>query len=138
MITFDDKAGYYHMTKAEGERIVRTAHSACGIRTASVRFCLGYGKGDDTFMPSMLRTYETGKNKVQMGYNTALHSFTSAENVATGHILVARALASDILEEQEKVGGQVFYFTDGVDYRSWDVARMIWRAAGDSTNMRLK
>ena len=124
---------YYHITKAEAERKVLAAHDPNGMRTASVRFCLAYGVGDENFLPSFIDTLKAGQQKTQMGYNDAPYDFISARNVATGHVLAAKALHGESAQ-QAKVGGEVFHLTDGKPSKFWDVAHLIWRAAGDKTD----
>ena len=124
---------YYHITKAEAERMVLAADDANGMRTVAVRFCLAYGVGDENFLPSFIDTLNAGQQKTQMGYNDAPYDFISARNVATGHVLAAKALYGDSTQ-QGQVGGEVFQLTDGKPSKFWDVARLIWRAAGDKTD----
>ncbi|KAG7008907.1 hypothetical protein G7Y79_00004g014910 [Physcia stellaris] len=72
------------------------------------------------------------------GDNNNLYDFTYVGNVAYAHILAAvallntHALSTQPLDH-EKVDGEAFFVTNGEPLYFWDMARMVWKAAGDET-----
>ena len=138
---------YYSETKALAEEAV-LAHNrqsskpqsasmlTCAIRPASV-----FGEGDAQMLPNMLRAYEKGQTRFQLGENENLFDFTYVGNIAHAHILAAEALlttAALAVEplDHERVDGQAFFITNGSPVYFWDFARSIWSAAGDRTEPR--
>ena len=52
------------------------------------------------------------------------------------HVLAAKALLNKIKNPTTnlpKVDGEAFFITDGKPMPTWDFARLIWKAAGDTT-----
>ena len=105
----------------------------CAIRPASI-----FGEGDVAMIPNMLKAYEKGQTRFQLGSNENLFDFTYVGNVAHGHILAAEALLASAklgVEplDHERVDGQAFFITNGSPVYFWDFARTVWAVAGDKT-----
>lgn len=153
VLHFPVQKNYYSETKALAEEAVlaynrqrppsasssqpqSTDMLTCAIRPASV-----FGEGDMQMLPNMLKAYEKGQTKFQLGENQNLFDFTYVGNVAHGHILAAIALLatgrmSTIPLDHERVDGEAFFITNASPVYFWDFARMVWSAAGDKTEPR--
>ena len=128
----------YSRTKAAAEEMVLAANRkfnnmlTCAIRPSSM-----FGIGDAQLLPNMLKTYEQGKTKFQIGDNTNLFDFTCVENAAYAHILAASKLLQSFTDPQSvnggKVDGEVFVITNDQPYYFWDFTHAVWAAAGDQT-----
>ena len=128
----------YNLTKAIAEDFVLAANrkyndmTTCAIRPSSM-----FGVGDAQLLPNLLKTYEQGKTKFQLGDNTNLFDFTCVSNAAHAHILAAQKLldASAVAKsvKQEKVDGEAFLITNDQPYYFWDFTHAVWAAAGDKT-----
>lgn len=59
----------------------------------------------------------------------------STENVANAHLLAMHALL-DPLRANGKVDGEAFNIADDNPLPFWDVQRIIWRTAGDTTEIK--
>ena len=130
----DSKAIPYWRSKAEAERLVLKANSS-KLRTVSLRLCLVLGERDHAMIPPMLDAYYQKKTGVQLGDNKNLLDIVSAENAATAHLLAVKALLHPHTAAS-KVNGEAFNITDGHPLPFWDISRMIWRAAGDTTELK--
>ena len=64
-----------------------------------------------------------------MGDGLNLWDFVSADNAATAHIQLAKALVGQD-NVARKVDGEAFNITDGQRHRFWDYPRAFWKAAG--------
>jgi sterol-4alpha-carboxylate 3-dehydrogenase (decarboxylating) len=130
---------YYASTKALAEELVLAANRkhgdmlTCALRPAGI-----FGEGDVQITPNMLKAYEKGQTRFQLGDNDNLFDFSYVGNVAYAHILAAVALMDTHALKttplnNERVDGEAFFITNGEPLYFWDFARMIWGAAGDET-----
>ena len=133
MWTEKSKTIPYWKSKAEADRLVLKSNSS-GLKTVSLRLCLILGERDNAMVPAQLDTYNKKQTGVQLGDNKNLFDTVSAENAATAHMLAAKALLNP--QEAGKVAGEAFNITDGNPVPIWDLARMVWRAAGDTTELK--
>ena len=133
MWTENSKTIPYWKSKAEADRLVLKSNSS-NLKTVSLRLCLILGERDNAVVPAQLDTYNKKQTGVQLGDNKNLLDTVSAENAATAHMLAARALLDP--REAGNVAGEAFNVTDGNPIPFWDLARMIWRAAGDTTELK--
>ena len=106
--------------------------------TAAIRPAGIFGEGDVQLVPPMLKAFEKGQTKFQLGDGDNLFDFTYVGNVAHAHILAAVALVNtqgretEVLD-YERVDGEAFLITNDQPVYFWDFARAIWAAAGDRT-----
>ena len=123
----------YSLTKGVAEEFVLGANRKYnGMTTCAIRPSSMFGPGDAQLLPNMLKTYEQGKTKFQLGDNTNLFDFTYVKNVAHAHILAAQKL----LEKDgggNNVDGEAFIITNDEPYYFWDFTHAVWAAAGDKT-----
>ena len=130
---------YYSETKGIAECIVLAANRQYGnMLTVALRPATIFGEGDTAITPNMLKAYEKGQTKFQLGSNENLFDFTYVGNVTHAHILAAVALMNThALKTQpldhEKVDGEAFFITNDEPMYFWDFARTVWSAAGDKT-----
>lgn len=130
---------YYSETKGIAEGIVLDANRKYGnMLTIAIRPAGIFGEGDVQVVPGLLKAYYGNKTKYQIGDNMNLYDFTYVGNVAYAHILAAVALlnthALSIQPlDHEKVDGEAFFITNGQPLYFWDMARLVWKAAGDET-----
>lgn len=130
---------YYSETKGIAEGIVLEANRKYGkMLTISIRPAGIFGEGDVQVVPGLLKAFYGKQTKYQIGENMNLYDFTYVGNVAYAHILAAVALLNThALPTQpldhEKVDGEPFFITNGEPLYFWDMARMVWKAAGDET-----
>lgn len=130
---------YYATTKAQAEELVLAANRKYGdMLTCALRPAGIFGEGDVQITPNMLKAYEKGQTKFQLGGNDNLFDFSYVGNVAYAHILAAvalmdtHALGAKPLD-YERVDGEAFFITNGQPLYFWDFARMLWSQAGDTT-----
>ncbi|KAL2058429.1 hypothetical protein ABVK25_001157 [Lepraria finkii] len=130
---------YYSETKGKAEEIVLHANRKYGdMLTVALRPAGIFGEGDMQFTPNLLKAYEKGQTKFQLGDNDNLFDTTYVGNVAYAHILAAvalmetHALTTKPLDH-EKVDGEAFFITNGQPVYFWDFVRMVWAEAGDKT-----
>jgi len=130
---------YYATTKAQAEELILAANRKYGeMLTCALRPAGIFGEGDIQITPNMLKAYEKGQTKFQLGGNENLFDFSYVGNVAYAHVLAAVALMdTHTLGTQpldyERVDGEAFFITNGQPLYFWDFARMLWSAAGDTT-----
>ena len=130
---------WYSETKGIAECLVLGANREYGdMLTVALRPATIFGEGDTSITPNMLKAYEKGQTKFQLGSNDNLFDFTYVGNVAHAHILAAVALMNThTLKTQpldyERVDGEAFFITNDEPIYFWDFARMVWSAAGDKT-----
>ena len=127
----------YSLTKGIADDLVRAANRkrsqmlTCSLRPAGI-----FGDGDVQMLPQMLKAYEEGKTRFQLGTNENLFDFTYVGNVAYAHLLAAQKLLethhSKPLEE-ERVDGEAFFITNDEPFYFWDFTHAVWAAAGDKT-----
>ena len=130
----DSNAIPYWRSKAEAERAVLRADDP-ELRTTSLPLPLTIGERDHIMIPAQLDTFNKKQTGVQLGDNKNLMDVVSPENSAQAHILAVKALLYPE-SANGKVGGEAFNITDGNPLPFWDIARMIWRAAGDTTELK--
>ena len=132
---------YYSETKATAEEVVlahnRKAQSP-QMLTCAIRPALIFGEGDAQLTPNLLKAYDKGQTRFQLGSNDNLFDFTYVGNVAHGHLLAVLALlqTSKLNVEpldHEKVDGEAFFITNSSPVYFWDFTRMVWAIAGDKT-----
>ena len=121
----------YYQSKAAAEKLVLEANSE-KLRTVSLRLCLIYGERDNQFVPGLLRAFYDKQMRVQLGNNQNKIDTVYAGTTASAHILAAKALL-DPSHASGKVDGEAFNITDGNPIPFWDLSRLVWRAAGDTT-----
>jgi sterol-4alpha-carboxylate 3-dehydrogenase (decarboxylating) len=130
---------YYSETKGIAEEIVLHANRKYGdMLTVALRPAGIFGEGDMQFTPNLLKAYEKGQTRFQLGENENLFDTTYVGNVAYAHILAAVALMdthrlSALPLDYEKVDGEAFFITNGQPVYFWDFVRMVWAEAGDKT-----
>ena len=128
----------YNHTKSIAENLVLDANGKNGsMMTCAIRPTTMFGKGDAQLLPPLLRTYEEGKTKVQLGNNSNLFDFVSVVNVAHAHILAAERLLDSsptkACSTEDRVDGEAFLITNDEPYYFWDFTHAVWAAAGDKT-----
>ena len=130
---------YYAETKGIAECIVLAANREYGnMLTVALRPAAIFGEGDTGITPNLLKAYEKGQTKFQLGSNDNLFDFTYVRNVAHAHALAAVALMSThVLSTQpldhERVDGEAFFITNDEPVYFWDFVRSVWAKAGDKT-----
>ena len=86
-------------------------------------------------IPGLLGTLRDKRQHIQLGTNTKLFDFLSAENAASAHILAAKAILRRMEDPKApKVDGEAFFITDDKPVLFWDFSRKVWKAAGDRTS----
>jgi sterol-4alpha-carboxylate 3-dehydrogenase (decarboxylating) len=129
----------YSHTKGLADDIVLASNRKYGnMLTVTIRPAAMFGEGDVQMIPQMMKTYETGKAKFQLGSNDNLFDFTYVGNVAYAHMLAAQKLveaysASTPALAAERVDGEAFFVTNDEPYPFWDFPRALWSKAGDKT-----
>lgn len=120
----------YWRTKAAAEKLILAANTTTpqGLKTVAVRLCLTIGEQDPALVTGHLDALAQGKTGVQLGDNKNLLDTVGAESAARAHLLAMHAL----LDGKEGVAGEAFNITDADPWPFWDVARAIWKAAGDT------
>ena len=130
---------YYSETKGIAENLVLEANRKYGdMLTIALRPAGIFGEGDMQMIPNMLKAYEKGQTKFQLGDNDNLFDFTYVGNVAYAHILAAVALMDThalktLPLDNERVDGEAFFITNGSPMYFWDFPRLLWKTAGDTT-----
>ncbi|QDS67796.1 hypothetical protein FKW77_006884 [Venturia effusa] len=128
---------YYTHTKGLAELAVLKANrSTDGFLTCAIRPAGIFGPGDVQLLPGLLEASRKGQSKFQLGPNTNLFDFTYVENIAHGHILALVALlhTSKLATaplDHERVDGEAFFVTNDSPVYFWDMARRVWKEAGD-------
>ncbi|KAL8657131.1 MAG: hypothetical protein Q9226_002227 [Calogaya cf. arnoldii] len=132
----------YSRTKGEAEDMVLTFNGKHNMPTCAIRPSSIFGPGECQVLQGLLKAYEEGKTKFQLGYNENYFDFTEVSNVAIAHILAAEKLLQLPSEKEKtqpttkasnKVDGEAFIITNDDPYKFWDFAHAIWAAAGDRT-----
>jgi sterol-4alpha-carboxylate 3-dehydrogenase (decarboxylating) len=129
-----DKAIPYWRSKAEAEKIVLAANSS-SLKTVSLRACMVVGLQEYALIPAQLDALQQGKTNIQLGDNKNLWDVVSADNCAEAYLLAMHALR-DPSKANGKVDGEAFNITDDNPMPFWDVSRIIWRTAGDTTQLK--
>lgn len=125
----------YQTTKGIADTMVLAANSDSGMRTACIRFGGAYGEGDPYFIPDAISQLRQGQQKIQVGKNETLREWVYIENVASSHILAAKALLLGNGVNGGRVAGEAFLVSDGTPWLFYDFLRMVYREAGDRTEM---
>ncbi|MCJ1310709.1 erg26, C-3 sterol dehydrogenase [Agyrium rufum] len=134
-----DQPDYYPESKGIAEEFVTAANKKYGdMLTIALRPAGIFGEGDVQLIPPMLKAYEKGQTKFQVGGNQNLFDYTYVGNVAYAHILAAAALIWTTKRktpplDHEKVDGEAFFITNDEPVFFWDFPRTLWLAAGDKT-----
>ena len=131
---WDSKAISYWHSKAEAEKIVFAANSP-ELKTVALRLCMVVGLQEYALIPAQLDAFAQKKTNIQLGNNQNLFDIVSAENAANAHLLAMHALL-DSSKGHGKVDGQAFNITNEDPMPFWDVSRVIWRTAGDTTELK--
>ncbi|MCJ1409629.1 hypothetical protein MMC19_003710 [Ptychographa xylographoides] len=124
----------YARTKATADKLVLAANArfkdaGLALRTACIRLPIVYGERDPLAVPGALEALRKGQTNVLLGDGSNLWDFTSADNAASAHVLLAKALLKRELSAP-KVDGEAFNITDGERHGFWEFPRAIWKAAG--------
>jgi sterol-4alpha-carboxylate 3-dehydrogenase (decarboxylating) len=122
----------YWKAKTIAEQHVLEANCK-NLRTVSLRLCLIIGERDPGFVPAFVDSFKRGETGYQVGDNTNRIDTVSARNAASAHLLAAEALMNSS-GARGRVDGEAFLITDGNPLPFWDVCRIIWRAAGDTSD----
>ncbi|MCJ1376667.1 hypothetical protein MMC20_007911 [Loxospora ochrophaea] len=136
------KAIPYFKAKALADTLVREAntppgHSGKSLRTATLRLPMVYGERDGQYIPGQLKALQAGQTGMQLGDGKNLCEPVYVGNVATAHVLAAKALLASTTSTADssrpKVDGEAFLISDGDPQPFWDFSRRTWRHAGDTT-----
>lgn len=127
----------YMKAKTVADILVREANTPTdsqgrGLLTAAIRLAMVYGERDTQYIPGQLAAVMEKQTKVQLGDGKNFVEPTYVGNVATAHILTAKALLTRNTG-RPKVDGEAFVITDGDPQPFWDFTRRTWRHAGDQT-----
>ncbi|KAL8669611.1 MAG: hypothetical protein Q9168_005807 [Polycauliona sp. 1 TL-2023] len=136
-----DQTELYSRTKGEAEDLVLAFNGKYNMPTCAIRPSSIFGPGECQILLAMMKAYEEGKTKFQLGYNDNYFDFTEVSNVAIAHILAAEKLLQVPANKEKnqqttsstKVDGETFIITNDDPYRFWDFTHAIWAAAGDRT-----
>lgn len=129
----------YSHTKGLADDLVLASNRKYGnMLTVTVRPAGIFGEGDAQMIPQMMKAYETGKAKFQLGSNDNFFDFTYVGNVAYAHVLAAEKLieaffASAPPLSSERIDGEAFFVTNDEPYPFWDFPHGLWAQAGDKT-----
>lgn len=114
--------------------------------TTAIRPVSMSGEGDVQQLPNMLQFYYDGRTKVQIGDNNKWFDFVYVGNVAHAHVLALKKLlevwdlskssTSSAAPQDERIDGEAFFVTNNEPVHFWDYARMVWAAAGDTTDLK--
>ena len=127
----------YNATKALADAIVRQAGGQGHLRTVVLRPGHMYGERHAQGMAEVLDLAAGGRPLVQIGDGTNLVEVASAENVAVGHILAAKALI-DPTRAKGSVDGEAFNVSDGAPVPFWHHVKVIYGVArGEQALKRL-
>ena len=127
----DSKAIAYWRSKAEAEALVLGANSD-QLKTVALRPCLMVGIQEHALIPAQLDALAQKKTNIQLGNNTNLLDVVGAEDAARAHLLAVHALL-DPSKAKGKVDGEGFNITGDHPLPFWNISRIIWRTAGDTT-----
>ncbi|CAK7219888.1 erg26, C-3 sterol dehydrogenase [Sporothrix curviconia] len=117
------KMSEYCRTKAIADGLVRIANSA-SLPTVVLRPGHVYGERHTQGLYEILDAASGTKPLVQLKTD-ALMDVASADNVAAGHVLAAKALLNGVAG----VAGEAFNVSDGSPVPFWHHARVIWTVA---------
>ena len=136
------KVNLYSKSKAIADTLVLeannpTASDGKNLRTLCIRPPAIYGEKDTLVIPETLNQLWNKQTRFQLGANTNRFDWIYVENVASAHILGAKALLAAATEPKTpKVDGEAFFVTDDAPLLFWDFLRKVWAAAGDQTPLQ--
>ncbi|KAL9092589.1 MAG: hypothetical protein Q9165_004393 [Trypethelium subeluteriae] len=134
--TEKSKCDDYAKSKALAETMVLRMNGTANMLTVSLRLPSTYGERDEQNIGEGIKAMRRNEHKLQIGDNTNLCDWLSAENAAQAHLLAVEALLVEHQQPKgitERVAGEAFFVTDGDPLPFWDHFRLIWSAAGDRT-----
>ncbi|KAI9693019.1 MAG: hypothetical protein M1822_005014 [Bathelium mastoideum] len=134
--TEESKCDDYAKSKALAERMVLQTNGSANMLTVCLRLPSTYGECDEQNIGEGIKAMRRNEHKLQIGDNTSLCDWLSAENAARAHLLAVESLLVEHQQPKgnaERVAGETFFVTDGEPLPFWDHFRLIWRAAGDRT-----
>ncbi|KAF2237991.1 NAD(P)-binding protein [Viridothelium virens] len=134
--TEKSKCDDYAKSKALAETMVLQTNGTANMLTVCLRLPSTYGERDEQNIGEGIKAMRRNEHKLQVGDNTNLCEWLSAENAAQAHLLAVEALLAEHQQPKEiaeRVAGEAFFVTDGEALPFWDHFRLIWRAAGDRT-----
>ena len=112
---------HYPRTKALGEQLVRAAQ---GVATLSLRPHFIWGPGDRHLLPRLLARARAGKLR-QVGTRDVKTDTIYIDNCVDAHLLAAQQLQAGA-----KLGGRVYFISDGDPVGVWTMANRMLAAAG--------
>jgi nucleoside-diphosphate-sugar epimerase len=101
----------YVRTKIEGERAVREADGARGLRTCAIRPVHIYGPNDPHAIIQSLEAFAEGRVPFLLGNGSARFDVVHVDNVVHAHLLAAAKLHDPATRDQ--VGGGVYFAGEG-------------------------
>ncbi len=101
----------YVRTKIEGEKAVLAANGRGGLFACAIRPVHLYGAGDPHAIKVSLKELGSGKLPFLLGDGSARFDIVHVDNVVHGHLLAARALATEA--RREGVAGEAFLINEG-------------------------
>ncbi|KAI9661347.1 MAG: hypothetical protein M1831_003080 [Alyxoria varia] len=133
--SWKSKGDAYPKSKAIADKMVLGRNHKSGMLTCCLRLPATYGEFDQQNIGEGLRALFRREHKIQVGNNTNLFDFLSAENAARAHVLALDALVEERIHStsDDCVAGQAFNITDGHPLPFWNFWRLLWRATGDMT-----
>ncbi|KAI9367180.1 NAD(P)-binding protein [Aspergillus egyptiacus] len=136
----------YCLAKAAAEEAVQAANRTTtgGFLTCSLRPCLVFGERDTNALGRMVAVARQGRSRFQIGDGQNAYDFVYAGNLATAHLLVARALVAAygrpaaVVSDPDarRVEGEVFNITNGEPWLFWDFQREIAAQLGQPVEKR--
>jgi sterol-4alpha-carboxylate 3-dehydrogenase (decarboxylating) len=129
----------YQKRTAEAEKLVLNANtnSSHGLQTVALRLAPIYGPGEphDGPVRTALEMLKQGKQKIQVGDDSAVFERVYVGNAVRACLLAAKALLYADQYAGGKVAGEAFFITDATPPLSfYTFARKVWAASGDHTD----
>jgi nucleoside-diphosphate-sugar epimerase len=112
----------YPATKAEAERLVRTANDTA-LATVALRPHLIWGPGDTNLIPRIIARARAGRLR-RIGRRVNLVDSTYIDDAATAHLN-----AADRLAPGSPIAGKVYFVSQDEPWPVWDLVNRILRAA---------
>ena len=114
---------HYAASKATAERMVISSNNR-ELITVALRPHLIWGPGDNHLIPAILK--EAAKGRLSMiGNRKVMVDFSYVENVAHAHLA-----AADHMGDNPKIGGQVYFITQGEPVYLWHFINGLLRLHG--------
>jgi sterol-4alpha-carboxylate 3-dehydrogenase (decarboxylating) len=124
----------YSETKAEAERIVRsaavnspTSRSQSSIKTCAIRTHGVIGKHDNNIVPLFAQL----PRRINIGPGTNLYDFTGVDNLALAHVLAVENLLGSAT-----ANGKAFFVTDAHPRPMRQVLEMVWTELDSSERVK--